>query len=365
MRAPPRRACGREGGPRGPAVADQVHAARRRMGWGTSRPGRKRRDPSRSGPVNGAPLERLLALRQHQVDGRRSPHKPLLALLALGRLLRDGSSSLSWSEAETRLADLIAEFGPSSRTSRPQSAAYPFTRLVRDGVWQLDAAVPVDAVRPLRERSVTGQFTADVEAELLAHPERALATARVLATSHFPESLVADVLVATGLDPDLVLSGTSVRGLPGRQRSAGWRHAVVQAWDRACAFCGYDGALLGTPVGLEAAHVRWFSHDGPDELDNGLALCTLHHKLFDRGALGLDDGFTVRVSADFSARTEAGRAVYALDGVQLRPRPGTPLPAAAHVAWHRREVFKGVSAARGADRTWGRTGASRRSCPER
>lgn len=29
-------------------------------------------------------LDRLSALRQHQQDGRRSPHKPLLVLLALG-----------------------------------------------------------------------------------------------------------------------------------------------------------------------------------------------------------------------------------------------------------------------------------------
>ena len=49
-------------------------------------------------------LDRLSALRQHQQDGRRSPHKPLLVLLALGRLTETGSSSLPWSEAEERLA---------------------------------------------------------------------------------------------------------------------------------------------------------------------------------------------------------------------------------------------------------------------
>ncbi len=46
----------------------------------------------------GAPdariLERLSSLRQYQQDGRRSPHKPLLVLLALGRLAATGSSSL-------------------------------------------------------------------------------------------------------------------------------------------------------------------------------------------------------------------------------------------------------------------------------
>ena len=78
-------------------------------------------------------LQRLLDLRLHQQDGRRSPHKPLLALVALGRLLSTGSSELPWSEAEHRLADLLAEFGRPSTTGRAQSAAYPFTRLRADG----------------------------------------------------------------------------------------------------------------------------------------------------------------------------------------------------------------------------------------
>jgi putative restriction endonuclease len=47
------------------------------------------------------------------------------------------------------------------------------------------------------------------------------------------------------------------------------------------------------------------------------------------------------VSAVFTARTDAGRAVYALHGRKLTPRPGTLAPAATHLAWHAREVFKG------------------------
>ncbi len=63
-------------------------------------------------------LERLSSVRKHQQDGRRSPHKPLLVLLALGRLAATGSSAVPWSDAEQKLADLIAEFGPTSRTGR-------------------------------------------------------------------------------------------------------------------------------------------------------------------------------------------------------------------------------------------------------
>lgn len=289
-------------------------------------------------------LARLASLRQHQQDGRRSPHKPLLVLLALGRLATTGSSSLPWTEAEERLADLIAEFGPTSKTGRAQSAAYPFTRLTRDGIWTLDRDVPMDSVGPLRE-GVTGRLEATLEAALRDRPELLDEAARGLVESHFPGTVAPDVLVAVGLDPDL-LEGRSVSGRPDqRRRSGAWPAAVIAAWDWQCAFCGFDGAAGGAVVGIEAAHVRWFKLGGPDDLDNGLALCSLHHKLFDRGMLGLDDDLAVVVSQRFSARTSQGRTVYDLHGRRLRPRPGTPLPAERHVVWHREQVFQGTALA--------------------
>ena len=104
---------------------------------------------------------------------------------------------------------------------------------------------------------------------------------------------------------------------------------------------GTTGQLAGSSVGIDAAHLRWFAFDGPDDLDNGLALCALRHKLFDRGVLGLDPHLRVLVSAAFTARTTAGRSVYELHGRALAPRPGTGVPADSNIAWHAREVFIG------------------------
>ncbi len=291
-------------------------------------------------------LSRFGSLRQHQRAGQRSPHKPLLVLLALGRLNANGSSELPWSVAEPALADLIGEFGPPSRTSRAQSAAYPFTRLRADGVWVLDHDVQMDLVGPLADQHVVGRFDASVEAELRADPALVRSAARALVLSNFPETIAPDVLQAVGLHPGTVLGEADVPSSAGRtrgerRRDPTWRSVVLQAWDRQCAFCGYDGQLAGASVGIDAAHVRWFAFDGPDALDNGLALCALHRKLFDMGVLGLDPGLLVRVAAVFTARTTAGRAVYELHGRPLTPRPGTVTPAAEHVSWHSHEVFKG------------------------
>ncbi len=286
-------------------------------------------------------LDRLSSLRLHQRHGRRAPHKPLLVLLALGRLSETGSSELPWSEAETRLGELIAEFGPVSKTARAQSVAYPFTHLRSDGVWALNHDVRMDLVGPLRARNVVGRLADPIEMALRKDPALLRAAARTLVESHFPPSIAPDVLTAAGLDPDDILHTPGAAAAAVRQRDASWRLAVLQAWDRQCAFCGYDGQLLSASVGVEAAHVRWWAFDGPDSLDNGLALCVLHHKLFDFGALGLDPDLRIHVSTAFTARTSVGRTVYDLHGRMLKPRPGTPVPAADHVSWHRREVFKG------------------------
>ena len=288
-------------------------------------------------------LTRLATFRQYQQDGKRVPHKPLLVLLSLGRLQDTGSSALPWSTAETQLADLIAEFGPPSKTARAQGAAYPFTRLRRDDIWLIDADVPDDNLTPLREHRVTGRLDERLETALRAKPGLLRQAARRLVESHFPMTVAPDVLTAVGLDPDAVMSATAVVDelAERRKRSSSWPQMILAAWDRQCAFCGYDGQLGGAAVGIEAAHVRWFNLGGPDTEDNGMALCSLHHKLFDRGAIGLDQNHRIQVSGLFSARTDAAKTIYDLHDKPLNPRRGTSLPAPDHVAWHGSQVFKG------------------------
>lgn len=94
-------------------------------------------------------------------------------------------------------------------------------------------------------------------------------------------------------------------------------------------------------VGLEAAHVQWHSQDGPDEVHNALALCSLHHSLLDLGVLGLLPDLRIQVSPLYVARSEAGQAVDALHGRPLAaPRPGRPPVDAQFVRWRGQQVFK-------------------------
>lgn len=287
-----------------------------------------------------SPIETLTHLRQYQANGQRAPHKPLLILLALGQLTNSGSSELEWSSVESRLGQLLAEFGTPTKAGTT-SAAYPFTRLRADGVWQLSRSVPDDNVGPLREAPISGHFTPDIETYLRNSPDELARVAREIVESQFPLTIAPDVLTAVGLDPDVIFAAPgTIEKVERRRRSASWREQIILSWDRSCAFCGFDGSLMSSPVAIEAAHVRWFNHDGPDDLDNGLALCSLHHKLLDRGVLGFVAPDQVAVSASFTAVSSVGRQVYDLHGLRLRPRRGTALPAPTHIEWHTSQVFK-------------------------
>ena len=84
----------------------------------------------------------------------------------------------------------------------------------------------------------------------------------------------------------MVREGETLPRHPGRDPD--FREAVLRAYERRCAVCDFDLRIADMSFGLEAAHIMWPSHGGPPEVPNGLALCTFHHKAFDRGVIGLE-----------------------------------------------------------------------------
>ncbi|MEV6961330.1 phosphorothioated DNA-binding restriction endonuclease [Streptomyces sp. NPDC051207] len=284
-------------------------------------------------------LERAASLRQWSRDGVRAPHKPLLLLYALGRFQADAEGELRYSAVEADLKQLLTEYGPARRTT----PAYPFHHLASDEVWEVRTdrglGSPGTTVTELRASGATGRLAPDLRAALRREPSLLGRMARVLLDLHFPPSLHPDLCDAVGLE--LELAETDALTAPEqRQRDRRMRELVLTAYEYQCAFCGYDGMM---PVALEAAHVRWWAYDGPDDVDNGLCLCSLHHKLFDKGVLGIGDSHRIMVSQHFVGRSPAARDhVISLAGRPLiGPQPGIRPVAATHRAWHTSQVFKG------------------------
>lgn len=294
-------------------------------------------------------LGQLAGLRRANVGGTRAPHKPLLLLWLFGRLAATGTSAVTYEQAEEPLSQLINEFGPpvASPSAARQRAAMPFVHLERH-LWELHdgtgAEIGPDAPerrRWLLDHQTHGRLRPDVET-LLAMPFTLATAVRVLLDRHFTPSLGELICTAVGLDTALERSAAIPPSGPRRVRRVGFAEQVLRAYAYACAICGFDGALGRTPVGIQAAHIRWHSQDGPDEIDNAAALCVLHHTLLDLGVLGLTNDLRVRVSDLYVARGEAGQAVHALAGRPLNaPQPGRPTISTDYIAWHDRQVFKG------------------------
>ncbi|MET8172630.1 phosphorothioated DNA-binding restriction endonuclease [Streptomyces clavifer] len=285
-------------------------------------------------------VERTAQLRQWTRSGVRAPHKPLLLLYALSRFQQDSEGALLYSAVEDDLGRLLTEYGPGNRTT----PAYPFHHLVSDGVWEVRTergpGSPGTRVMELRATGATGRLTPELRMALRREPSLLGRMTRVLLDLNFTPSLHGELCEAVGLAlEEAEAPASSAR----RQRDRRMREMVLTAYEYQCAFCGYDGRIGAVPVGLEAAHVRWWAFDGPDDIENGLCLCSLHHKLFDKGVLGIGEGHRILVSQSFVGRSAAAREhVVMLAGRPvIGPQPGVRPIAAAHRSWHTSQVFQG------------------------
>lgn len=274
--------------------------------------------------------------------GQRAPHKPLLALYALGRCLRGEGRLVAFADVDRELRKLLEEFGPTRKSHHPE---YPFWRLRNDGLWELTNAEHVVSRRgstdarksELLKYDVHGGFPQDVY-DALRRDSRILSDiVSTLLTKNFPESIHEDILQAVGID--LAEDHLSVG-----KRDPLFREHVLRAYEYRCAVCGYNVRLGNSLVGLEAAHIKWHQAGGPDVENNGIALCALHHKLFDRGAFTLSGGEDMIVQVSKNAHGTHGFSEWLMKyhGKPLkRPQAPGDYPLPTHVKWHVREVFKG------------------------
>ena len=94
-------------------------------------------------------------------------------------------------------------------------------------------------------------------------------------------------------------------------------------------------------IGIEAAHVKWHQARGPDAVHNGVALCNLHHKLYDLGAFLIGADSRILVSEQVHGTTRFEEVLlrhYGAEAAQPVRSEHRPLP--AFVDWHFKEVFK-------------------------
>lgn len=284
-------------------------------------------------------------IRVWQQGDRRAVHKPLLVLLALGRLARGEAPIVEFAEIEGKLGALLKQFGPSGSESTRHN---PFWHLKTDGIWQLvgppniitrpPAATP--NITELRLGHVAGGFAEQYRLALVSDPTLAAEIALRIVSAHFPASIQQEVLDAVGLNLETNRSTSDSR--PERRRDPTFREKVLLAYEYRCCVCGHDLRLLDQTIGLEAAHIKWFQALGPDVVQNGLALCSLHHKIFDLGAFTvLPENHQIVFSRHLMGGDATKARLLAHHGAALiQPQSKEYFPGPDFLAWHRKQVFK-------------------------
>jgi len=277
--------------------------------------------------------------------GGRSPYKPLLLLWVLGQIRAGHGNEFVYAEVEEKVSAIIDAFSPVTHNKSPNKyrAELPFFHL-ETSLWTLsgDGELGKASRSVLRKNNAVGKLSESVESLLLREPQLIEEAARFLVETHFTDSYLEPIFAAIGLEVgSSSVSGYSIE-IDKPKRDPKFRNSVLIAWRKQCAMCGYDGELANSSVGLEAAHVKWFSQGGPDALENGLALCELHHALFDLGVIGISQEFQIEISDGFIGKSESSkRLVYDLHGKELLlPAPNKPMPSLDFLSWHKQEVFR-------------------------
>lgn len=298
-------------------------------------------------------LNRFQKLTLWSKNGFRAPHKPLLALWAIGRCLAGKPRLVSFEEVDQGLSVLLKSFAP-RRRGKPDTQD-PFWRMRNDGVWQ----VPDEGLMPPRPGNKAYRkdlFAMDIHGGLLEEDYEALRKDPGLAwrlvnsllNAHFTETLHDAILTSIGIGstalafqdvpppPDDYVYSRRLR------RNARFRHIVLDAYRSQCAVCRFAVRDGPTPYALEAAHIKWHQARGPDEIPNGLALCALHHRLFDGGVFTLLPGDYRVAVASVASGDGFDEWLGRFDGkpLDVMPDKGCQLPDPGFLAWHRRWVFR-------------------------
>lgn len=284
-------------------------------------------------------LQKVGNLSVFKKGDRRAPNKPVMLLFALARL-QEGKAELMFNDIYGEVESILRSLVPQNKTV---NALYPFWYLKTEGIWKLSnteelterKGKPEPLKSELVKNGVYAGFRPDILDLFRQSPALIPQAAQVILDSSFPESIHDDIIQMVGLNLEKASYSTS------RNRDPKFRKNVLIAYQYACAVCGYSVRIDQDTVGLEAAHIKWHQANGPDTENNGLALCCLHHKLFDRGAFTIKINSNIRVSK-LALGPGSNEAIWRFDGERIAlPRDNSQHPKADFLEWHHDEVFVG------------------------
>lgn len=122
-----------------------------------------------------------------------------------------------------------------------------------------------------------------------------------------------------------------------------FRRTVLASYNSACCVCGLNIRSL-----LIASHIiPWsINESARSEPENGLCLCSIHDRAFDRGLIAVSEEFQLIVARKIipSKQRFVRTALVEFHGQPLQ-MPGRFLPRQQFLAWHRQNIFRSAEAA--------------------
>jgi len=286
--------------------------------------------------------DRIINLKLHIANGNPALKKPLLLLLILSRLEHSHSptNEFPYAALEEPLASLIERFGgrPVTHGPKPEQPYYHLDQTLW-AVHNLPADLQVSRSRtPSAKqcRTTWASLPEDFFRLLASSTEARHRLADVILDNWWPDTLHDDIRARLGLE-------ASRRELFAARatRSRDFVEAVLTNYDHRCALCGFNARFRGSGFGVDAAHIRWHAHRGPDRLENGVALCKLHHWGLDSGVLTIRMDHTIQISPQLSTHDVHSRRLFTeLQGSRLLSPRSRP-PHHDFLNWHHVFVFRG------------------------
>jgi putative restriction endonuclease len=285
-------------------------------------------------------LSRLKDIVVFKQGNQRAPHKPLYLLYCIASLQQGLPRLQPYENIAERLAVALKRFAPRVATVHPE---YPFWRLQNDGLAIVEVDGPLEyrpsntdpKVSSLKKRKARGGLTEQDYRFLAGNLDAQSMALHLLLDGHFPKSIHEDVIRFFDLKFN-DLHSTDIA------TESEFRECVLAAYDYKCALTGYSLSYDGTYPGLEAAHLCWPQVGGNDEIGNGIAMTTLHRKLFHLGLFTINSDHIIQVSSKVGDITASAINFSKFHGKTITlPRNASHVPHKGNLDWHAKWVFRG------------------------
>jgi putative restriction endonuclease len=274
-------------------------------------------------------------------NGKPAVKKPLLLLLLISRMEKNSLNynKVRFVDIEKELGELIINFGGRPTKSGPK-ANQPFQYMSSSNFWSLSLPVGVEMthstdlpLKALRDEHTYANLDEGVF-RLLKHSREARAlVSDFILTKWWPKTIQEEIISA------LALPAIS---RPAEQQLYGSTFAmhVLANYRNRCAICGFDASFNNSTFGLDATSIKWFSQGGPYSMENGLALCKLHHWAFDKGVIGLNpEKLTINISPLFVGKDHLSiNMIESFEGREILPFKDIA-PSEKYLLWHSDYIF--------------------------